>query len=110
MFPRTRIKAVIERRLAASSFVHLSRRRMADCALVLAYQNVVPRGERVVGDMSLHISQEQFAAQLDVLCETHDVVPLASLLDGGERSGERPRAVITLTMRIGGALRPEWRR
>ncbi len=63
-------------------------------SLILAYHNVVPRGDSATGDTSLHLDQELFAAQLDELSRTHDVVPLPSLLEARTR-GNRPRAAIT---------------
>ena len=71
-----------------------ARRRHSGRTIVLAYHNVVPRGERAAGDRSLHLPQEDFARQLDLLTRTHDVVPLAGILaTAGE--GRRPRAAIT---------------
>jgi len=71
--------------------------------LVLAYHNIVPDGEPVVGDRSLHLPRADFARQLDALARTHDVVPLESILDGLPGSG-RPRVVITFDDAYRGAL------
>ena len=36
----------------------------------------MPQGEKIVGDRALHLPQQEFAAQLDALMTTHEVVPL----------------------------------
>jgi len=61
--------------------------------VILAYHNVLPDGAGLAGERSLHLDQSDFAAQLDMICETHDVVPLASALDPAPTG--RPRVVIT---------------
>ena len=70
--------------------------------LVLGYHNVIPHGERACGERSLHLPQHLFAAQLDVLAETHDVVPLSAV--DADPKGERPRAIITFDDAYRGAL------
>ncbi len=72
---------------AAALWLH--RRR----TLVLAYHNIVPDGELPCGDRSLHLPQAIFAAQLDALMETHEVIPLQALND--TPSGLRPRVILT---------------
>lgn len=62
--------------------------------MILSYHNVVPRGERAVGDLSLHIEQGRFGEHLDRLAETHDVVALSAVAVGESTTG-RPRAVVT---------------
>jgi len=86
-----------------SGIVRLARGRMAGRTLVLAYHNVVPRGERPAGDLSLHLPQQAFATQLDMLLETHDVVALDDVGAGG--AGGRPRAAITFDDAYAGAMR-----
>ena len=71
--------------------------------LVLAYHNVVPHGETAVGDLSLHISQRQFAAHMDVLQRYADVVTLDSALSAPPR-GHRPRVAITFDDGYRGAI------
>lgn len=100
---RNTARTTAERWLTASGFASLYRRRLRGDTLVLAYHNVVPRGEEVVGDVSLHLPVGAFAAQLDTLCETHDVVGLPELLRTPARS-VRPRAVITFDDGYRGAL------
>ena len=72
-------------------------------SLVLAYHNIVPDGEPVGGERSLHLPLRSFAQQLDLLRRSHDVVPLAALFDG-PRSGHRPRASITFDDACHGAV------
>ncbi len=98
------LKNTVERLLIGIGLPRVFRARMASRALVLAYHNVVPDGERAVGDLSLHLSQRNFAAQLDLLLDTHDVVPLEEVLAAGGENG-RPRVAITFDDAYRGALR-----
>jgi len=72
--------------------------------LILAYHNIVPLGEAPAGDASLHLSQSQFAAQLDALANTHDVVALADALAPAPSRTRRPRVAITFDDAYRGAL------
>jgi peptidoglycan/xylan/chitin deacetylase (PgdA/CDA1 family) len=71
--------------------------------VILAYHNIVPTGEPTGGDAPLHLPQQMFAAHLDRLLETHDVVPLAGCrrtdLDEG-----RPQAILTFDDAYRGTL------
>jgi peptidoglycan/xylan/chitin deacetylase (PgdA/CDA1 family) len=78
-------------------------RRRAD-VLVLAYHNVVPDEARRCGDPSLHVKRSHFAAQLDLLCRTHTVVPLPDALRTNRRPHGRPLAAITFDDAYRGAL------
>jgi peptidoglycan/xylan/chitin deacetylase (PgdA/CDA1 family) len=71
---------------------------------VLAYHNIVPEGETPAGDLSLHLSQRRFAAQLDALRRTHEVVPLSTLLDRAYAPTRKPRVVITFDDAYRGAV------
>lgn len=73
--------------------------------LVLAYHAIVPTGESPAGDASLHLPQSRFAAQLDALAQTHDVVPLADALAGPTARARRPRVAITFDDAYQGAVR-----
>ncbi len=77
-------------------------RRHRGRTIVLAYHNVIPHGGAPVGDRSLHLPQASFAAQLDALTATHDVIPLAEIC-AAPLSG-RPRAVLTFDDAYRGAL------
>ena len=79
-----------------------ARRRRRGAAVVLAYHNIVPDGQAIAGDRSLHLSQHSFGAQLDALIRTHDVVPLAEILEPG--CPARPRAAITFDDAYRGAV------
>lgn len=100
---RSIAKQAVERALVASGALALGRRRVAGDVLVLAYHNIVADGQGQAGDASLHLRRSAFAAQLDVLAATHDVVSLADALDGRAGRG-RPRVVITFDDAYHGAL------
>lgn len=100
---RARIRAAAEVALTASGIEYLSRYRVRNGTLVLAYHNIVPPGEAVVGDRSLHLSVSEFAAQLDALIKTHDVLPLQDALAAPVRR-RRPIAVITFDDAYHGAV------
>lgn len=96
------VKHLAETLLSATGlnqFALLAHRRRT---LVLAYHNVVPEEERPCGDRSLHIPQRAFAAQLDAVLATHDVIPIGAVDD--EPRGRRPRVVITFDDAYRGAL------
>lgn len=78
-----------------------ARRRQA---LVLAYHNVVPDDVPPQGDRSLHLPRRQFAAQLDLLQRTHDVVPLATMRRAPDDARGRPRVAITFDDAYAGAV------
>lgn len=98
------MKRVVERALVAGGPATLARQSRTRDVLILGYHNIVPSGERPCGDRSLHLPQVAFAAQLDALLETHEVVPLDSLLRGETSEITRPRAVITFDDAYVGAL------
>ena len=81
-----------------------SRRRVRHRGIILAYHNIVPRGEQPQGDLPLHLPQDQFAAHLDLLAEHCEVVPLESLLDQPGGDYPRPRVAITFDDAYRGAL------
>lgn len=95
-------KGFVERLLASWGPAAASRRLRRGRAVILAYHNVVPTGERPIGDASLHLPQERFAEQLDILAELFEVVPLAEALQAPR--GDRPRAAITFDDAYAGAL------
>jgi peptidoglycan/xylan/chitin deacetylase (PgdA/CDA1 family) len=97
----TRLKAAIERLLLAAA--PFARRIHGGRVLVLAYHNVVPDGEEPVGDSSLHVPQRRFARQLDLLTQTHDIVPVSALL-ADATTPSWPRAVVTFDDAYAGAV------
>jgi len=69
---------------------------------VLSYHNIVPDGERVAGDASLHLPVAAFRAQLDELATHYPIVGLDRLSDGlGETA---PRVAITFDDAYTGAV------
>lgn len=95
-------RRAIEGLLASSPVRSLALGRVRGRTLVLAYHNIVPDGLPPVGDRSLHLPASAFRAQLDVLTEETDVVPLPELLVG--RSSRRRRAAITFDDAYAGAV------
>jgi peptidoglycan/xylan/chitin deacetylase (PgdA/CDA1 family) len=73
-------------------------------SLVLAYHNIVPHGAAVTGDASLHLSQNTFASQLDLLVSLCQVVPLQALVESNRGSHDRPRVAITFDDAYQGAV------
>jgi len=97
-------KRIVESGVVLARLDRLARLRVAPSGVILAYHNVVPRGETTAGDLSLHLEQERFSDQLDLLLETHDVVSLDELVDSDWSSGSRPRAALTFDDAYEGAL------
>lgn len=89
---RRGMRTIAEHGLALSGIPALSRKRRCGETLILAYHNIVPTGERAVGDRSLHLSQRAFAAQLDHLAATHDVVGLEDAIRAPAPAGARRAA------------------
>ena len=77
------MKNIIERGLVSSGLTRLARSSHLGEVLVLAYHNIVPSGKLTFGDRALHLPQRTFAAQLDLLLETHEAVPLEAVLEPG---------------------------
>lgn len=94
------------KRVAESTLLAVTRwsadRRLAGRVLILAYHNIVPKGDRPAGDRSLHLPEEAFARQLDVLGERTDIVPLDRVL--GPASNRRLRVAITWDDAYEGAM------
>lgn len=88
------LKRILESTAARSGLAAALARRTAPATVILGYHDIVPRGEPVAGDVALHVRQESFGDQLDLLLETHDVVALDEVRFGEGVPG-RPRAVIT---------------
>jgi peptidoglycan/xylan/chitin deacetylase (PgdA/CDA1 family) len=98
------VKSTAEVALCRSGLARASRRRLGDATVVLAYHNIVPDGEAVRGDRSLHLPRREFARQLDLIRRTHEVVPLESLQERGGTGTRRPRAVVTFDDACQGAV------
>lgn len=99
---RDTLRRAAEHALLAASADRVAMRVRPVGVLVLAYHNIVPAGENVRGDASLHLPQREFGRQLDTLRRTHRIIPLDRALDPG--ADDRPRAVITFDDAYRGAL------
>ncbi len=97
------MKSLVERVLYHGGIAGLSRRRLRGAVLVLGYHNVVPEGEAVVGERSLHISQRRFGEHLDVISDSHEIVALRHVLEA-PNDPQLPRVAITFDDAYRGAL------
>lgn len=102
-------KRVAEVALHRSGMVGIAERRRRPSLVILAYHNIVPRGEDLVGDASLHVDQDVFADQLDWLLEGREIVSLRDVLaSDGDRpvggGGAETRVVITFDDAYRGAM------
>lgn len=100
---RSLVRAVAETVIVRSGLATLLRRRLRGRAVVLAYHNVVPTGERLSGESSLHLPQRQFARHLDLIASAARVVPLDSLFEESAPLDEC-RVAITFDDAYHGAL------
>ena len=90
---------------SATGFRNAVARLRAPSTAILAYHDVVPAGEPLAGDASLHIDQPAFADQLDFLLEHARVAPLDEIVrEDGDGSDRRPRVAITFDDAYHGAL------
>lgn len=94
----------MEASIARSGLAGLLRRRVRRRGLILAYHGIVPHGEQPVGELSLHLAEAQFAAQLDAVGELAQVVPLAELLNSPKEDQSRPCVAITWDDAYAGCL------
>jgi len=99
---RSAVKAVVETGLDWAGVTRLARHRMDGRVLVLAYHNVVPDGT-AAGDLANHLPVSRFAAQLEELRATHDVIPLSEMMRPAPARG-RPRVAITFDDAYRGAV------
>ena len=99
---RNGLKSAAEQVLLGSGAARAARARRRGDVLILAYHNIVPGGAVPDGDLSLHLPRRAFAAQLDALTATHEIIPLAAALDAAPAA--RPRAVITFDDAYRGAV------
>ena len=88
-------KRVVERAVRRSGVAGLLERRRRPSVVVLAYHNIVPAGERAVGDVSLHVDQRTFGDQLDWLLESRTIVRLGEALGRPARDPREAQVVIT---------------
>lgn len=101
---RAIVKRGIERLvvgLAGPDIVRLLKGRKP---VILAYHNVIPEGKAAGGDRSLHLPLKQFERQVNLVSETHEVVPLSRILEQPPADEVKPRAAITFDDGYRGAL------
>ncbi|HYK09558.1 MAG TPA: polysaccharide deacetylase family protein [Gemmatimonadales bacterium] len=78
-------------------------------SVVLAYHNIVPDGDRAMGDRSLHLPEREFVDQVDALLESHEVVPIEQVFVlPTASSSAKGRAAITFDDAYYGALVVGW--
>lgn len=77
---RTLVKGVLETISSRLTEVGAHRQSALDGALVLAWHNIVPPGERQAGEHSLHLPWDDFVEQLDALQANADIRPLGDIL------------------------------
>jgi peptidoglycan/xylan/chitin deacetylase (PgdA/CDA1 family) len=97
------LKHFAERALIGSGVASLASKRFRRRTLVLAYHNVLPDGASPSGDASLHLPRREFAQQLDVLRQSHEVVSIEELSRSSPPT-RRPRVVITFDDAYAGVL------
>lgn len=88
-------KRVAERLLVRSGLARAAAGLKRPTAAVLAYHNIVPEGEPVAGDVSLHVDQQAFADQLDYVLDRYDVVSLDEARARASNAGGRSCVVVT---------------
>lgn len=103
---RAAAKHLFEAAVVGTGLVHRRIRTRRNDVAILSYHNIVPQGERPIGDRSLHLPQERFGEHLDQLLETHRVVDLDQVFVDGSAPSEdgRPLAVLTFDDGYLGAL------
>lgn len=101
---RGRLKRTLERGCVRAGVPDIARRGHRRDVLILAYHNIVPDHLAERCDPLLHMPRSRFAEQLDLLRETHDIVPLSEVLNGNGDAGRRARAVITFDDAYQGAV------
>lgn len=101
---RRRLKHLLEHGLVWSGAPRVALVSRRSRTLILAYHAIVPAGEPPAGDASLHLPQAKFAAQLDALARTHEVVPLADALGPSPARATRPRVAVTFDDAYQGAV------
>jgi peptidoglycan/xylan/chitin deacetylase (PgdA/CDA1 family) len=97
-------KRAAEVLLAKSGAVSAIRKGSSPSTLILAYHNIVPAGEAAAGDLSLHLDQEVFGNQLDLLMSCGEVITLAEGATRTSSSGDGLRIVITFDDAYRGAM------
>jgi len=99
---RGSMKRVGEVMLVGAGVVRAAERRSRHRTAILSYHNIVPEGESVVGDASLHLPRHRFCDHLDVLQRHYEIVSLDRL--ALPSAGQTPRVAITLDDAYAGAV------
>jgi len=99
---RASIKRAGEAVMVKAGVARLAQRRSRHRIAILSYHNIVPDGESIVGDASLHLPRGRFGDHLDVLQRHCEIVPLERLTDPSV--GDAPRVAITLDDAYAGAV------
>jgi peptidoglycan/xylan/chitin deacetylase (PgdA/CDA1 family) len=100
----SRWKRLIEVGLAGTGVASVLSRLRTPTSIVLAYHNIVPTGQPVSGDSSLHVDQETFAAQLEFLDSHATIVPLDQIRPGPHIPGRDIRVAVTFDDAYRGAM------
>lgn len=101
---RRYLKRSLELLLVKGGATALARRLSREHSLIIAYHNVVSDSQEPRGEVNLHLPRRQFAAQLDQVTRTHQIVDLGSLLSAPAVRRRRPLAAITFDDAYRGAL------
>ena len=101
--PLPALKRAVERALVRSGVAGIAARHTGSRVLILAYHNIIPDGQSLTGDRSLHLPLRVLRQQLDALTRTCDVVALEDAFGPGASSG-LPRVVITFDDAYRGAV------
>src|SRR5438067_2078492 len=98
---RRLLKRRVEVLFSSPTICSLTKHRVRNKRLILAYHGIIPDGALADGERSLFIAQRDFANQLDMLAEVADVAPLDRLDEEGDG---RPRVQITVDHAYRGAV------
>lgn len=99
---RAPIKRAAEALLVAAGVARAGEWRRRDRTAILSYHNIVPDGESVTGDASLHLPQRVFRDHLETLQDHYQIVSLERLAD--RPVGGSPRVAITFDDAYAGAV------
>ncbi len=101
---RSVAKRIVELGVRLPGFGALRRRRLRNGVLILAYHNIIPKGERPAGERALHLPRGEFRRHLAVIARLTEVVPLSGPMQEPDPARTRPRVVITFDDAYVGAL------
>lgn len=98
---RPLIKPPFEKMLASRWVGSVTKQRVRNKRLVLAYHGIMPDDAPLAGEQSLFIRRAEFAAHLDLIRSVADVAPLHRLDEAGDG---RPRVAISFDDAYYGAV------